>query len=378
MARTLMQIFLALSLFGSINQAVANQAEENLDGWLRNELIPYLKSHFGRHPRLKGEPFQIRAMRDGRIVARMDGLTAYIRQRISDTLQAVPEANLIRPIPFKPWSSPRSLEELRCPSTDRVKVQLTIEVERRPASGKVKVSIQALDLLEQAWVRGFKKVWTGELTLTEQRRLARQQVDKGLIGSRELPFREGQPDLLAAHQAAEVGCMLRQGGRRNVKLFLSLPQGLESGYFRRAGELLAQYLSALREVQIVDKRDEAGALLTLQVHRIDEALYQVWTSLGSGEDSDFVEPSALAYVALPSKETQESAQKKQPTSSLISRFQLIVPTDQASCDASNPWEKGYVVLGQQSHLSSGGFLPFATGLPPPQRSICCIRRALHR
>jgi len=350
-----MMLLMVGALFAGTGPAAPARADD-LEEWLDTELIPHLEARFGRHPRLEGEPFHIRVVRDAQVVARMNGLGAYIRQRISDALQSVPGANLLNPIPPEPWTAPQKLSDLRCPMRDRARVRLTVEAIPGPEEETARVVIQALDLRESKWIPGVRKVWQGPLTPAQQRRLRHERVDHGLLGTRELPFTGDQPDLLSARLAASVGCALRRSGRQEEGIDLVTTGARSSAFFSRVDVLLRRYLSALQGVRLVDEGDEASTRLTLQIHRVDAARYQVWTSIGEGDNPGLVQPSAVTYVLLDpaaSGAVGEGSRGDDAAKGLIALFELVTPPDSGLCDSRDPWSRGRSVLDRESRLGHG-------------------------
>jgi len=344
---------LAWAVLGGAEHAAA----AGLEQWLDEELIPFLERRFGQHPRLRGEPFEVRVVRDGRVVARMDGLSAYLRRRIEDALQAVPGAELLRPVPAEPWTAPRHLRDLACPSARRPAVRLTVEVEPGPAAQGARVSIQAVDLRESSWIGLLSRDWRGELEPSQRRRLQEQAIDRRLLGSRELPFRQEQPDLLAARLAISVGCRLRRSGRTQRTVHLSPAAPAAPAFFDKVAVLLEHHLSALRGVRAVAAAEAARIRLGLLTHRIDADRYQVWLSIADDAGGGLVESGAAAYVALAGADPPAgtaTASGAEAAPALIAAFQLIAPRAQRACDSPRPWSEGRIVLERSARLRPGG------------------------
>ncbi len=367
-----------------------------LEAWLQSDLLPYLEKWLGRHPRLKGVPFEIVAVRDGQVVAEMDGLTRYLRQRIAERLQGVSEAHLVQSLPMPPWTYD-SLHDIDCLRGHRAEAQVGVEVHPSKVGDRVRISVRALDLESHEWVRGFKKVWTGGLTESERKRLASRYADRNLIGSRQLPFQTDQPDLLASYLAEDVACTLRRSGAG--PLLLSMPRDAPP-YFEKVFALLAQYLDGLQEVQLTDDLGSADARLTMQVREVDGVLGQVWAHVGGGTvQQGLVRAGTRAYVALdeealagrerasaaaPRDEAEagtksdgaaDGAAKRSAVSErrssvkdtvtpalqrggdvppLIRAFDLIKPLQQTLCADAKPWANGYMTVHANARLPSGG------------------------
>jgi len=338
----------------------------DLETWLKADLLPYLENRMARHPRLKGEPFRVVAIRDGEIVADMDGLTAYIRQRVMDRLQSVAGAHLIQPVPVKPWPEVGSLDDVDCHLNNAIDTEVTIEITASKLTRNTRVVVQALDLAAHEWVRGFRNVWSGKLTPLEEQRLTQRYSDRSLAGSRALPFTDTQPDLLASDLAHRISCAIK--GRSQTAVALSLLQPDETpAYFRNITGLLNRYLDRFPEVQAEVAPDAADAVLRLNVQRIDPHLYQVWLddTRDAGRRIRLPGLQTPVYVRLanpamqPTLSLHGSEHTGQPPSEtaaqpLTAILQFIVPADQRRCRMADVWAGGKHVVGRGTHLPSGG------------------------
>ena len=194
----LSRTFLVSALvFLSIHSTVFGADRKHLEPWLNDELLPFLEDRLGLHPRLKGQPFEVVGTNQNSALGKTDGLTAYILRKIVDRLQSIPGANFVKRSTIKPWNDRGKSIDMACNSQGEATVQVTIEVDTSLDSGKVRVAVQAIDLVENNWVRGFKKIWIGQPTSREKRLMSKQIVDLKLLESRALPFKNNQPDLLA-------------------------------------------------------------------------------------------------------------------------------------------------------------------------------------
>ncbi len=346
-------VILILSLFwlATADVAVAAGHSGNLEQWLERELLPYLADHFGRHPRLKGEPFEVVAMKGSQVVGETDGLTDYLKSRIVDRMQSVPGANLVWRPPLKPWVENGGFMELECHGFPAPRIQLGIEVEPTLFGGNLRVSVQAVDLAEKSWVRGLKKVWVGEPTEAEHRLLQQTSIDGQLLGTRTLPFRSNQPDLLSLFLARRLGCMLQDLGQKHQRIRAAeVPPGL-TPYFRTTFDLVKLRLGRFQEVQMVPADTAADKLLFISVHRIDGNLHYVWIGLRDikelGESGDF---AAEAYVRLDEGLVKAQAGKTEP---LIYRFELVTPSADHRCRAKDPWADGVSILESGERLMNG-------------------------
>lgn len=336
-------VLLAGFLLGLGYQSALPAQSPRLESWLNTELLPFLENRLGRHPRLRGQPFEVVAMKDGEPLAEMDGLTAYIRQRIIDHLQWVAGANLVeRP-------APRRLSELACPE-EKATALVGIELSEPWGTEELYIAVQAIDLIENDWVPGFKKVWIGRPTAVEKERRAKRFIDQNRRGSRALPFRDDQPDLLARHLAQQLSCLLQESGVNRLKVFMpGAPDGFPP-FLKTAFKLLDHYLGRFQEVEISKNQRQADVVLEANAYRIDPQLYQVAALLRPLDSTvPLYSPGIDAYVYLAS--AKESPDSRVP---LIGLFQLIAPRSQIYCQYPNPWVDGKMVLTRTSRLPSGG------------------------
>jgi len=339
----------------------------DLETWLNADLLPYLENRMARHPRLKGEPFKIVAITDGEIVADMDGLTAYIQQRMMDKLQSVTGAHLIQPLPVKPWPEVGSLDDVDCHLNNAIHTEVTIETTTSAITQHTRVAVQALDLVQHEWVQGFKNVWTGKLNPLEQQRLAQRYTDRSLQGSRELPFDDTQSDLLASDLAHGISCALQGRSKTDVALFTVSQPAKTPVFFKNIAGMLNRYLGRFPEVQAGVVRDAADAVLRLNVQQIDGHLYQVWVD-DIRDDRQRIRLTGLevpVYVQLENSDMQptlsiQTREAGKETSSpesarpLTAIIQFIVPADQRLCQMADVWAAGMHVSGRGTHLPSGG------------------------
>jgi len=337
--------------------ATAAAGSATLDDWLQDEALPYLANRLGRHPRLKGQRVQVIAVKNNRVSAEMDGLTAYIRQRIIDYLHADPDVNLAQPLPDSPRQRhPADSYEI-CTDSGRAQTQVTLEVSRQNVAGGVRVSLRAIDLVENTWVPGFQKAWTGEPTALQRQQLKQHVIDTSLKGTRELPYKAGEPDLLAAHLARNVGCRLALTGHGNATLQRVTEATDESAFFRNTTVLLGRYLTEFTRLKVSTDDHPEQASMALRMLQVDGDLYQVWVAINWYDPQVFITGlDTPAYVRLDAAtlENARLATRQFIEPVLIASFQLIAPRDQAHCRLANPWAGGFRVVGRGAHLPSGG------------------------
>jgi len=321
-----------------------------LEQWLGSELLPYLADRFGRHPRLKGEPFEVVAMKDLQVVGEMDGLSDYLKSRIVDRLQSVPGANLVWRPAIKPWVNNGRFMDLECHAFPTPTIQLGVEVEPM-LQGYLRVSVQAVDLKEKSWVRGLKRVWVGRPSAAERSLLRQKAFDIHLLGTRSLPFRSDQSDLMSLFLARQLGCMLQDLGQKHQRILVQeVPPGL-APFFTTTFDLVQLRLGRFREIQMASTNNAADKVLFISVHRINGNLHYVWIGLRDvkhlGESGEL---AAEAYVRLQEGRAPSRAGRAEP---LIARFELITPSVDPRCRAVDPWSDGISILASGERLMNG-------------------------
>gem|GEM_PF-3012511 len=343
-------LLLVILWLGAAGSAMAANRGQPLEQWLGSELLPYLADRFGRHPRLKGEPFEVVAMKESQVVGEMDGLTDYLKSRIVDRLQAVPGANLVWRPAIKPWVNNGRFMELECHAFPTPTIQLGIEVEPL-FQGYLRVSVQAVDLEEKSWVRGLKRVWVGRPSAGEIRLLRQKAIDIHLLGSRSLPFRSDQSDLMLLFLARKLGCMLQDLGQRQQRILAQkVPAGL-APFFKTTFDLVQLRLGRFREIQMASTNSTADKVLFISVHRINGNLDYVWIGLRDiKHPRESGELAAEAYVRLHAGQTRTQAGRPGP---LIARFELITPSLDPRCRAVDPWSDGISILASGERLMNG-------------------------
>jgi len=325
---------------------------KQLEPWLNDELLPFLEDRLSRHPRLKGQPFEVVGANQYRALGKMDGLTTYIRRKIVDRLQSIPGANFVQYSTIKPWGDRRKSMDSACGTQGKAVVRVTLEVDNSLGSGETRVAVQAIDLVENNWVRGFKKVWIGQPTAREKRLIAKQIVDQKLLGSRSLPFRSNQPDILASFLAENLSCLLKHTGESKLKIYLQKPAEKRPEFLWTAFRLLSHYLARFREVEITDQKRIANVILVSDVHAIDSKLLQVSVLLRSLDKSIRISGvGAEAYVHFDTTTVIVQGPTKKR---LIASFKLITPWQRNPCKLRDPWEKGFISLTTVSRLPSNG------------------------
>jgi hypothetical protein len=160
--------------------------------------------------------------------------------------------------------------------------------------GRFEVSLRALDLEDRAWVTGFGRTWQGSLTAAEHHAWRTVEADRSFLGAREVPFEQTQTDLLAAHLAHELGCLLL---RQLDGEFVAETPAPDAPRETSLVELVTNNLADYRALRLTDEPEAANARIEAQAHHIDDDLFQYWITLRPLDTSSALPVlSASAYV----------------------------------------------------------------------------------
>jgi len=328
-----------LLLAGSVAAARAPAAVA-LDPWVEGKLVPYVTARLGEHPRFRGEPVRVIALRGAEPSTRVDGLTASIRARLMNALLATPGVVVA-------WEAAESAGvpgALEC-AAEEVQYDIGIELERLEG-GRASVSVRALDHGERAWVAGFFQQWEGTLTHEEQRLADTQEIEARLRGERDAPFEAGEVDLLAAHLARELACQLERSEATErvfvAEPFADAPALLDDAH-ARVGRALATLVSWRRG----GGTDENAAVLRGSVAEIDGDLHQVWLAVERPAGGDTI-ASSVAYIRLPAAAPLAAEPEERPQLGL----RAVHPARSALCATRNPWRAGTRPVGNEAEVAA--------------------------
>lgn len=339
-----------------------------LTSWLEKSLIPYLLQQFDQHPRFKGQPVLLVRMQGENILPRIDDLTEKIRHKIHDALLKKSGLNLAWRPASQPWQHHQRLEDIECDEFNPVRYYIGIDTGLSRVRRKLCVKIRALNLSENKWVSGFGKSWTGIPTRDQLNALAREHPDDYLKGLRPLPFSDRQPDMLAAYLARNLSCRLRQGATDDLVVYVASPAPDTPQMIKTAIDLVGNYLTRFREVEVTDDPNQANVTVVSAVHSIDQDLHQVWISARQRQ-GDIYLPGAEteAYVMLKSQKKPHIAglNQVQPSgprapfqnvttaSGIIGSIDLLTPLNHKFCAAEKPWRSGIQRISPHESLLTG-------------------------
>lgn len=270
-------IFCLLSLGGCATTAGdwSHFDDGSLATWLEREAAPWFADTLATHPRFSSEPVRLAVMKDERVVLGADALSISVRDRLHARLLEVPALSVSIHEPVASCAPAAS------------GYLLGIELQRS-AGQPARLQLRIYDAVERVWVSGFALRWQGRLSAGEARMAAREVVPDTALGTRLLPFRAAQSDLLAAQLAAALACELRRQGR---------DERIVQPARHRGPALVAGNLAARHAIAVAS----AGAYtLDTRVHDVDRGLYQVWAILTPADAAGELRSiAASAYASAP-------------------------------------------------------------------------------
>lgn len=275
--------------------AVAESREKDLDRWVDNSLIPYVRQQLLVHPRFKGETVMFVVLNDNAPASTSNALALSMRDRL--LAAAVDTAGV--EIGWQQGRSGTTLESnpQDCMHDDvhyYIGVELTQKLDSTYAA-----NVRALDLEDRNWVTGFGKRWQGKLSTSQRQAMRLERVDETFLGARDVPFTLGQTDLLAAHLAHQLSCTLKRRVEDDYVVSVDLVEPPATG-LEGTVELISNNLANRQALTLSTDEDASNAILSGKAHRIDGVLHQYWVTVTPSRDTEEIAAlSASAYIVLP-------------------------------------------------------------------------------
>ncbi|NNC76400.1 MAG: hypothetical protein HKN77_00470 [Woeseiaceae bacterium] len=268
----------------------------NLDLWVDGQLIPSIKDKLLSHPRFKGETVMFVVLNENSPAPVSNELALSLRDRLLD---AALESDGIRVGWRQTGTNYSRNSSIDCTRNDvhyYIGIELSEQIDRR-----YEIKIRALDLEDRSWVGGFGTSWRGNLTSTQKRALETVQVDRTFLGARDVPFTNGQTDLLARHLAHELSCELF--GQTSGRYVLPAPatnDDASTDLLDGALELIGRNIAAHSAISITSDPTGGNATLSAEAHVINDALHQYWLTIAPDDpDGELGAISVSAYVLIP-------------------------------------------------------------------------------
>lgn len=340
--------------------AVAQSREKNLDRWLDQDLVPYVRQQLLVHPRFKNETVMFVVLRDNAPASASNALALSLRDRILAAAVATPGVAV-------GWQQGRSSNSLDSKPhdcmLDDVHYYIGVELTQKLDSSYA-VNVRALDLEDRNWVTGFGRRWQGQLSTTQRQAMRQSRIDETFLGARDVPFTIAQTDLLAAHLAHQLSCAIQRRVADEYVVATDLREPASQG-LNGTVELISNNLASRQALTLSNDDDRTNAILSGKAHQIDDALYQYWLTITpQNEDDDVTALSASAYIVLPetslAKVAPQPSKAKEsipaPSPSMVSipnagKSPMISPLRLASPGSFSDCQDGSVVIREASYMS---------------------------
>ncbi|CCK80700.1 hypothetical protein [Desulfobacula toluolica] len=383
--------FIMLSGIGCTSLTTGNNSMDRMQSsiplftWVDRELAPYIAQKMGKHPKFKGEPFFIVAMKGDNIKSEIDDLTLQIRTRVLEVLKSSPGVEIVWRPSAKPWEHHRTLRDVNCSDMRKISYYIGLDIGMTPVNQQLTVKVGALNPGEEKWEENFFVSWKGKPSEKELDAMKRKKTDQYLTGLRPQPFREDQPDLFASYLARNLSCLLKERTIDQVVIYPESGTNHDIAFFSTAIPLVYNYLDKFNEIRITQDPEYANIIIKTQVHQISDTLYQFWVSAKDKEGIDTMRgTSTEAYVSIPQDyrtrqssgqsssidereieaDISEPAQDILPGNErdlnerdlmqkpLIESFKILTPLASALCSTNTPWLSGEKELTQGDAISS--------------------------
>lgn len=288
---------LHLVLFATLLPAVAFGRQLTLDSWIAAELTPYVIEQLTTHPRFNDQSLRFVVLESGKPQATSNALAIRIRDHLRNAASSAPGIRLAWQPDNPHFLTPGGPGGVDCTKTEvhyLIGVEINID-----ADGLLGVEIRALDMEDRSVVPGFGRKWKGRLTPRQYREFRRTESDPTFRGERQVPYDESQSDLLAAHLAHELGCLLMRQTEAEYVITRSV-EAAEDEPPTNMVELVSNNLAKYSTLQFSSGIASANSVIEGKAHRIDDDLYQYWITVQPKDsDTGLQALSASAYIRLP-------------------------------------------------------------------------------
>ena len=335
-----------LTLVLLILASTAGAAERNLDRWFDNELVPYVQTQLLEHPRFKGETVMFVVLDNNAPATVANKLALSLRERLLDA--ALNTAGVS--IGWRQGGSPAgdASRPVDC-IHDNVHYYIGIDIAPQ-IDGTYRVGVRALDLEDRNWVTGFGQQWRGGLSTVQRNALRDTERDMTFRGARDVPFDAAESDLLAQHLSHELSCALyrQTSGSYVVDASFEVDPEVEA-----TAQLAANSLASHSALEFADDSTLANAELSVEVHRIDGALYQYWLTISPLEPNDELPTlSTSTYVTMPGIRIAATPTAPKPSvgpaldmpqaNTTIGPLRVVRSNDVAACrQRDSAWQASY-------------------------------------
>ncbi len=305
---------------------VAGQAGD-LDAWIDQDLVPWLTGQLSDHPRFKGEAVRVAVFHGPEEDPTPDLLSTALVENLERELSRRQEIRLVRRPAGPDWDSQRLPTRLPClPAVETY----VVAVESRAMPDAIAtVQVRILDVQESEWVSGAVREWHGRLASDQRRQLAQRGVRDDLRGRRELPYRPGQEDLLAARAAHALGCALLAHPADNLAVWLENDAADDEA--GRIARLVPRYLARSGVLRVAGSRSEANMVLAVDFQPLDASVRQVWIVLNPADGDPRLPSVRTSYYASAPRAALVSSEAAVTDSSRVGNGDMTLELLQGPC-----------------------------------------------
>lgn len=264
----------------------ANARDRPLDAWFDDVLIPSVTDKLATHPRFKGETLMFVVLDGNAPAAISSELALDLRNRLLDAAVKTPGLRIA-------WQE-NSAPDSGCGAGEAdylVGIDIATRVDQR-----TRVGVRILDTREQAFVAGVRASWVGHLSARQRQAFGRSAQDPAFLGSREVPYRPDQGDLIAEHLSERLHCEISRSLNGDYIVSLSRETS-DSAPLAATVDLATRNLDAKNSVVLTRDREAANAAIDGKAHAISGSLHQYWLTITPiAPDTELDSVSASVYV----------------------------------------------------------------------------------
>ena len=281
-----MKAFLATLLLLSIAVCEANARDRPLDAWFDDTLIPSVTDKLATHPRFRGETLMFVVLDDNAPAAVSSELALDLRNRLLDAAVKTPGLRIA-------WQE-NGVTDSSCGAGEPdylVGIDIAPRVDQR-----TRVGVRILDTREQAFVAGVRASWVGHLSARQRQAFGRSARDPAFLGSREVPYRPDQGDLIAEHLSERLHCEISRSLNGDYVVSLSR-EASDDTPLASTVDLATRNLDAKNSVVLTGDREAVNAAIDGKAHAISGSLHQYWLTIAPlAANADLDSVSASVYV----------------------------------------------------------------------------------
>jgi len=266
-----------------------------LDQWLNDYAFGKIVEQLKSNTFMKNRPFlvaRIEGESAGRDIGhRIDKLSEAVRERMVTFFLEYPEIRVIRRHPASSIDRPYTLQELRCGRFVEPEILIAMNIRRLGdmKDRRARVSIRAVDLESNEWVRGFSLYRDVELTGSQSKELSLVHPDQHLKGLKYAPFEFSQRDEMGAYLAGNLSCMFNEAyDGEAFKVFVddSKSYGQDKDIFW----FIKKQLQFCNEIHLTNSRADADWILEAESKRTGSGtgLSQFWIEVYRKENGALI------------------------------------------------------------------------------------------